>query len=387
MLLPAPAPGRLLDGNGCANQRQASLNNNDREDLVVLKIDHTIDANNSIWYRFQQDTGLQAAYTDPINPIFNSYSPQPQRTLVTAYTHLFTPNLVNQINPGASWYSSVFEPNNFASVVQQLPIVLQAGSTDVPFSTIGGNDNTYPQGRKVTQWQVNDNLIWTRKLHTFKFGLNTRRVDVSNYDLGQGTVPLVTVNDLAQFTYGAAYTATQSFPVRLRERVANGNLDFYAMDTYKPSARLTFTEGIRVTWNTNVANDQGLFAGPAGSFLGLQHNNAQPLNQAIQTGVRNLFPGTPLFVYQPRVSVAYQVSHRTAIHAGFGVSAISSRPRLPTSPRPTRPTRPPSLVASVARSEEQRCFPVSRAVQSMQPLPLMPRCRKASAAVRRPARA
>jgi len=168
-------------------------------------------------------------------------------------------------------------------------------------------------------WQVNDNLIWTRKLHTFKFGINTRRVDVSSYDLGQGTVPLVTVNDLAQFTYGAAYTATQSFPVRLRERVANGNLDFYAMDSYKPSARLTFTGGIRITWNTNVVNDQGLFARPAGSFLDLQHSNAQPLNQAIQTDVRKLFPGTPLFVYQPRVSVAYELSHRTVVHAGLGV--------------------------------------------------------------------
>ena len=317
--LPPPAPGTLLDGSGCANQRQASLNNSDREDLFVVKIDHTIDANNSVWYRFQQDTGLQAAYTDPINPIFNSYSPQPQRTLVAAYTHLFTPNLVNQINPGASWYSSVFEPNNFAAVQQQFPIVLQAGSSSLPFSTIGGNDNTYPQGRKVTQWQVNDNLIWTRKLHSLKFGINTRRVDVSNYDLGQGTVPLVTVNDLAQFTYGAAYTASQSFPVRLQERVANGNLDLYAMDTWKPSSRLTLTGGIRITWNTNVINEQGLFARPSGSFLDLQHSNSQPLKQLIETGVHRLFPATQLFVYQPRFSVAYEVTHRTAVHAGFGV--------------------------------------------------------------------
>jgi hypothetical protein len=56
-----------------------------------------------IWYRFQQDTGLQAAFTDPIDPIFNSYSPQPQRTLVVGYTHIFSPTLVNQFNPGASW--------------------------------------------------------------------------------------------------------------------------------------------------------------------------------------------------------------------------------------------------------------------------------------------
>jgi hypothetical protein len=43
------------------------MNNWDSENLIVVKIDHTIDANNSIWYRFQQDTGLQAVYTDPIN--------------------------------------------------------------------------------------------------------------------------------------------------------------------------------------------------------------------------------------------------------------------------------------------------------------------------------
>ena len=97
--------GNLFNGSGCANQRQESLNNSDSENLIVVKIDHTIDANNSVWYRFQQDTGLQAAYTDPINPIFNSYSPQPQRTLVAGYTHVFSSNLVNQFNPGASWYS------------------------------------------------------------------------------------------------------------------------------------------------------------------------------------------------------------------------------------------------------------------------------------------
>ncbi len=318
-LLATPSNGTLLDGSGCANQRQASLNNSDREDLVVLKIDHTINAANSAWYRFQQDTGLQAAYTDPINPIFNSFSPQPQRTLVVGYTHLFTTNLVNQFNPGASWYASVFEPNNYAAVQQQFPIVLQAGSTNLPFTTVGGNDQNYPQGRKVTQWQINDNLIWTVNRHTLKFGVNTRRVDVSNYDLGQGTVPLVTVNDLAQFTYGAAYTATQSFPVRTRERVANGNFEFYAMDSYKPSAKLTFTAGTRVTWNTNVVNNQGLFARPAGSFLDMQHSNAQPLNQAILSHVRTLFPGTPLFIYQPRVSIAYELPHHTAFHAGFGL--------------------------------------------------------------------
>jgi hypothetical protein len=326
-LLPAPGGSPVpivgcplgTNGNGCASQRQASLNNSDSEDLVVLKIDHTIGPKDSIWYRFQQDTGLQAAYTDPINALFNAYSPQPQRTLVVGYTHLFSPTLVNQFNPGASWYASIFEPKNFSDVQQTFPIVFASASDSVPFSTIGGNNNTYPQGRKVTQWQINDNLTWTHGKHTWKFGINTRRLDVSNYDLGEGTVPTVTYNDLAQFTYGAAYTASQSFPVSLKERVSAGNFEYYAMDSYKPSPKATITYGVRVTWNTNVTSGKNLFSRPAGSFLDAAHTTDQPLNQIILGNVHTLFPKTPLFVYQPRVSFAYQVLAHTALHGGFGL--------------------------------------------------------------------
>ncbi len=309
----------LFNGAGCANKRTQSLNNSDSENLVVVKIDQTLNPNNSVWYRFQQDTGLQAAYTDGINPIFNSYSPQPQRTLVLGYTHVFTPSLVNQFNPGASWYSSLFLPNNYAQVLQIFPIVLAGGSSNAPFTTLGGNDQTYTQGRKVTQWQINDNLIWSRGRHSFKFGENSRRLDVSDYDLGEGVVPSAIYNDLAQFTYGAAATATAGFPLTQKESIALDNLDLYAMDTVKAGQRWTLMAGLRVTWNTNVVNQHGLFARPAGSFLDMSHDLTQPLNQVIQTGVRTLFPGTPLLSWQPRASAAYKLSDKTAVHAGGGV--------------------------------------------------------------------
>jgi len=318
-LLPVAPNGTLLDGSGCAAERQESLNNSDTENLIVVKIDHTINARDSVWYRFQQDTGLQAEWTDPIDSIFNSFSPQPQRTLVIGYTHLFSPALVNQFNPGADWYSSIFEPNHYSQTLATFPIMLVAGSDNVPFTTIGGLDDTFPQGRKVTQWQINDNLTWTHGRHTLHFGMNTRRVDTSDYDLGEGSVATVAYNDLAEFTYGAAYSASQSFPVSLKDRVAVGNLEYYAMDTYKPSARTTITYGMRVTWNTNVTSPQALFSRMAGSFLNASHATNQPLNQVILGNVQDLFAATPLFVYQPRASIAYQPSPRTAVHAGFGV--------------------------------------------------------------------
>ncbi len=279
--LPAPPTGALLDGSGCASLQQRSLHNSDTENLIVLKIDHTINAKDSIWYRFQQDTGLQAEWTDPINSIFNSYSPQPQRTLVIGYTHLFSPALVNQFNPGADWYSSIFEPSNYTQALRIFPIVLIAGSDSVPFTTIGGLDDTFPQGRKVTQWQINDNLTWTRGRHTLHFGVNTRRVDTSDYDLGEGIVPTVAYNDLAEFTYGVAYTSQQNFPASLKDRAAAGNFEYYGMDTYKPSAKATVTYGMRVTRNTNVASPQGLFGRMAGSFLDASHETDQPLNQVV----------------------------------------------------------------------------------------------------------
>jgi hypothetical protein len=309
----------LFNGSGCADIRTQSMNNSDSENLIVVKIDHTINASNSIWYRLQQDTGLQAAYTDPINTIFNSYSPQPQRTFVIGYTRIITPNLVNQFNPGVSWYSSLFLPNNYAQVLDTFPIVLAGGSSNAPFTTVGGNDQTYTQGRKVTQWQINDNLIWTRGHHSFKFGENSRRLDVSDYDLGEGVVPTVVYNDLAELTYGAASTATAGFPVTQKERIALGNLDLYAMDTVKVGKRWTLVAGLRTTWNTNPVNQHGLFARPAGSFLDMAHSINQPLNQAIQTNVHSLFPGTPLFSWQPRASVAYKLSDKMALHAGGGV--------------------------------------------------------------------
>jgi hypothetical protein len=309
----------LFNGTGCANIRTQSMNNSDSENLIVIKVDHTLDANNSVWYRFQQDTGLQAAYTDPINTIFNSYSPQPQRTLVLGYTRVFTPNLINQFNPGASWYSSLFLPNNYAQTLDTFPIVLAGGSSNAPFTTVGGNDQTYTQGRKVTQWQINDNLIWTNGKHSFKFGENSRRLDVSDYDLGEGVVPAVVYNDLAQFTFGAASTSTAGFPITGKERIALGNLDLYAMDTVKVGQRWTLMAGLRATWNTNPVNQHGLFARPSGSFLDMAHSIDQPLNQAIETNVRSLFPGTPLFSWQPRASAAYKLSEKVALHAGGGV--------------------------------------------------------------------
>ncbi len=70
--------------------------------------------NDTAWLRLQSDTGLQAAWTDPINPVFNAFSPQPLYSFAAGYTHVFSQNLVNYFNPAFSWYESLFAPGRFS---------------------------------------------------------------------------------------------------------------------------------------------------------------------------------------------------------------------------------------------------------------------------------
>ncbi len=63
----SPASGSPPNGNGCANRRGVSHSSDDHEQVQTARIDYNIDPNNTTWFRFQADTGLQAAWTDPIN--------------------------------------------------------------------------------------------------------------------------------------------------------------------------------------------------------------------------------------------------------------------------------------------------------------------------------
>jgi hypothetical protein len=65
---PVPVLGCPLgaNGDGCAVRRSVSQSSADHEQVQTARIDYNIDSNNMAWFRFQADTGLQAAYTDPI---------------------------------------------------------------------------------------------------------------------------------------------------------------------------------------------------------------------------------------------------------------------------------------------------------------------------------
>jgi hypothetical protein len=315
----SPAAGNPPDGNGCANRQSVSHSSDDHEQVQTARIDWNINHSDTAWFRFQADTGLQAAWTDPINPLFDSTSPQPLYSFAAGYTHVFSQNLVNYFNPGFSWYESLFAPSDFQNTLAAFPIVLQGSGANVPFTTIGGLDNTWTQGRRASRLFINDNLAWSHGPHEFRFGTNTRIFRLNDYDFGEGVVPLVNYTDLPQFIYGVASTTTETFPVSANEPFNFLNLDLYAQDTWKLTPKVTWTIGIRDTFNSNPLNPHDEIARLPGSFDSISHNVNQPLNAAIQTNLGNIFDSTPLAILQPRTAFAWQVAPNTVLRTGFGL--------------------------------------------------------------------
>ncbi len=312
-------PAISNDGNGCANRQSVSHSSDDHEQVQTLRVDYNINEKDNTWFRFQTDNGLQAAYTDPINPLFNALSPQPLYSFAAGYTHVSSQNLVNYFNPAFSWYGSLFGPGDFQKTLSAFPIVLQGSGANAPFTRVGGLDNTWVQGRRASRFFINDNLAWSTGAHELRFGTNTRILRLNDYDFGQGTVPTVTYTTLPQYIYGVASTATETFPTSANEPFNFLNLDLYAQDTWKVTRKLTWTFGIRDTFNSNPLNPHQHIARLSGSFDSISHDVNQPLNAAIQTGLGNVFSSTPLAILQPRTAIAWQFESKSVLRAGFGV--------------------------------------------------------------------
>jgi hypothetical protein len=176
----------IAAGEGCANRQSVSHSSDDHEQVQTARVDFNINEKDTAWFRFQADTGLQAVWTDPINPVFDALSPQPLYSFAAGHTHVFSQNLVNYFNPAFSWYKSLFGPSDFQKTLSAFPIVLE-GTGANPFTPIGGLDNTWVQGRRASRFFINDNLAWNHGAHELRFGTNTRIFRLNDYDFGEGS--------------------------------------------------------------------------------------------------------------------------------------------------------------------------------------------------------
>jgi hypothetical protein len=346
-----------LAGAPCQAKFQSTAGNFTHEFLMALRIDHKFSENDNIFGRVQTDRGLQATFTDVINPVFNTASTQPEYQGQLGWTHIVNSSQVNEFKASGQWYSAIFAPPSVAAAQAAFPTNLQLG--DGEFSALGGSIPAAsviagqalfpsPQGRNVTQYQLVDDYSWTRGNHTWKFGANFHRSLVTDFDPEENTEGFVTINNVSSFFNGGSATngsngtpncigpiATrvvcdtlqQNFPSRIEQPIQVYGLGTYFQDEWRATKKLKVTLALRLDHNSDPVCATDCFSRLSSPFTTLDHTNAAavPYNQTIQTGFSQAYPGTDIVVWQPRLGFAYSPfnNSKTVVRGGVGIFSDS----------------------------------------------------------------
>jgi Carboxypeptidase regulatory-like domain/TonB-dependent Receptor Plug Domain len=306
----------------------STQNNFTEEGLFTARVDGKISDTDTAFAHFKYDKGVQATYTDPLNPIFNSDSPQPAFEGTFGETHVLNANMSNQFLFGVMWYSSTFTNTNLAQANQLIPYTLNFTALGGNFTTLGGEDWEFPQGRNVTNYQIIDDFSWTHGHHTIQTGIYYRRDDITDYSPSFETTPYTESTEGTMATPGTFQTAqgldlyTQQYPQRLTQPVAIYNLAGYIQDSWKLLPNLNITAAIRLEHNSNPVCQTNCFADTNGTFSSLSPSPTTAYSTLIASGQHAAFPGFEAIAINPRFGFSWSpmgTGSRTVVRGGFGM--------------------------------------------------------------------
>jgi Carboxypeptidase regulatory-like domain/TonB-dependent Receptor Plug Domain len=319
----------LLDPNAaCATQFRTTPPNLNHEYLWSARVDHTFSDSDRGYIRVLRDNGFQPTYTSPFGSTFNAQSIQPQMSGQVSEIHTFGPNTVNQLGGSVLFYAAIFGEANQSGALSALPTLLAFPGGE--FSAVGADQEYpgffFPQGRRVFQYQVTDDISHIAGKHTFRAGVSWLH-DTLTDEAFQENVHGYVQTSLPDFFNGGgtATSVNQYFPTSAEEGFRFNTLGGYIADDWKVSDRLTVSLNLRFEHYANPTCDANCFSHLATPFNGASNPNAlsTPYNQMIVSGQHNAFANTQPVVYEPRLGIAWRPFHgdKTVIRMGAGIFA------------------------------------------------------------------
>jgi outer membrane receptor protein involved in Fe transport len=333
-------PGFDPTSQNCMAQFLASPTALATEFIVAGRVDQKIGDKDNLFGRFKIDHGLQPTVVDPISPNFSALSNQPSWDVQANESHVFNATQTNVFTASLSHYVAQFA-QNYNSAFSTLPyaIITSGFGSSVPFSSVN-QIYRFPQGRNITQYQFIDDFSWNKGKHSFKFGGNFRRYDVSDHNFFYNT-PAVYFgygdSGLQQFVDGLAYQYRQADNAASDVPVALWGLGLYAEDQIKVTSNFTLTLALRAERNSNPVCQKNCFANFTGNFNSLASYQAGgtnaldvPYSQDIKYNQHQAFQGVDPVVWSPRVAFSWAPGHsdhfpyfpgggKTVISGGFGI--------------------------------------------------------------------
>ncbi len=360
-----------------------------RTDGEDIRLDQTISTKQSAYARFSRKN-ITADYANPLLP--DDSDTIHNRSLLVSHTCVITPHLVNEFRFGfTNVTSSVGFPIEGANALSQLDLTgvdISQHPTTHAFPTFNFSAGTgfTPIGRdkagvtKSLTTQIADNVSYVRGKHSFKFGIDARRVRY--FDL-ESFAPVFASDDFGDFifqpTFSGSYCpssttcAANSFgdfllgaPTTLNFAVSSPDVGgtawqygLFGQDAFQINSRLTLSYGLRWQILPGFHEDGGNLANfdqrsnsivvPDQLASYLTQQNIGSSNLAFQqsfnacnlgytalpcanyvTASQDHLPQSLRNVYkrnfQPRISIAWRPFNdtKTVVRAGFGIFTVTN---------------------------------------------------------------
>jgi hypothetical protein len=312
---------------GITNNFEANYPNNDRFNQTIDRLDQNIGDKSRFYFRYALNN--EEYFVGATGAFNGTYLPVTTRNWVFGYTQTITPNLVNDFRVGWQhletnalnyWYA-----NNLKTAGSDLGIPGFTG--DVTYNNPGiptiSNSGFMSLGNAGTNWfqfdttwQGADSLTYTRGAHTFIVGAELRKLITSrsavNNPNGQfnfgGTI--YTGYPQADFMLGLVQSVTTPGP-EIRNQVAEWRDGFFVVDNWRASKKLTVNLGLRYELPTvpYTVNGYAVVLNPQQTAL-IPPNPPQPGFHFINPNHKN---------FAPRLGLAYRVTDKTVVRAGYGI--------------------------------------------------------------------
>jgi hypothetical protein len=277
-----------------------------------VRWDYNISDKDRLYFQYYRDNSLDFTGSD-VRPAFSYLTWYHNYTMTVDETHTFSPTLINE----------------FKSYALRTAGLVQCKDCNIPTISITGVTSGYGLGGPTPFTQNNfywqDNVTKIKGAHTIKAGVEFERLD-ANWNPGPSyerpgfsftTVPgFVEDNPFSETNIGFNPQNGSVFQAAAAERYFR--TEEFVQDTWKVRSNLTFTYGVRYSYNGRVAQATGgnnvEFPSGCTSFVNCIENGVdQPKHY--------VFDHQPMDLFSPRLGIAWDPfgNGRTSVRFGAGV--------------------------------------------------------------------
>jgi hypothetical protein len=294
-----------------------------KEWILAGRVDQKLTSKDDLFFRFKLDHGLQPTAINPLSSAFDANSNQPAYDYQLNERHVFGASMTNAFTATASHYVAQFA-QDISAWQKEFPYGGVTFGGDVGFSGINPSVGDFPQGRNITQYQFIDDFSWVHGKHTFKFGENFRRYDVSDHNFFL-TYPTTTFADLTStqfgpngetgmqaFVNGLANTYLQAYSPRTDVPIGIWGLGFYGEDSWKVTPNFMLTGALRFEHNANPTCNINCFSNYNAAFPDLTSIQAGvsgaadvPYSSDVNTGLRHPYVAVDAINVSPRLAFSW----------------------------------------------------------------------------------